>query len=198
MGKKIAVAFGTPSHTFLLYALDAGNLTIQDVEVVEVANAIDAAAAFKAGKVDAAVVWSPDDEDCVNNVSGSTILMSTKKASYIIADVFIAKEAWISSHQKELKSLVEGWMIGAAEVNESDVAKKKAAKILAAGLNQPEDFCYKAINNVRLCNLGDNKRFFGIESWNGMNGERLYDKMAKVYRAINLVKGSVPSFAFLS
>lgn len=198
MGKKIAVAFGTPSHTFLLYALDAGNLTVQDVEVVEVANAIDAAAAFKAGQVDAAVVWSPDDEDCVNNVSGSTILMSTKKASYIIADVFIAKETWISSHQKELKNLIEGWMIGAAEINESDVAKKKAAKILAAGLNQPEDFCYKAINNVRLCNLGDNKRFFGIESWNGMNGERLYDKMAKVYRAINLVKGPVPSFADIS
>jgi NitT/TauT family transport system substrate-binding protein len=28
-----------------------------------------------------------------------------------------------------------------------------------------------------------------------MNGERLYDKMAKVYRAINLVKGAVPSFS---
>lgn len=195
MGKKIAVAFGTPSHTFLLYALDAGNLTVQDVEVIEVANAIDAAAAFKAGKVDAAVVWSPDDQDCISTVSGAKILMSTKKASYIIADVFIAKEAWISSHQKELKALVEGWMIGAAELNTSDAAKKKAAKILAAGLNQPEDFCYNAINNVRLCNLGDNKRFFGIDPWTGMNGEKLYDKMTKVYRAINLVKGAVPSFS---
>lgn len=198
MGRKIAVAFGTPSHTFLLYALDAGNLAVQDVEIIKVANAIDAAVAFKAGKVDAAVVWSPDDEDCVNSVPGSKVLMSTKKASYIIADVFIAKEAWTLSHQKELKYLIEGWMTGAAEINTSDLAKKKAAKILAAGLNQPEDFCYKAINNVRLCNLGDNKRFFGVESWNGMNGERLYDKMAKVYCAINLVKGSVPSFADIS
>ena len=194
IGKKIAVAFGTPSHTFLLYALDAGNLAYTDVEVIEVANAIDAAATFKSGKVDAAVVWSPDDEDCVTKVLGAKVLMSTKKASYIIADVFIAKDAWIQSHQKELKSLIEGWMTGAAEINSSDVAKKKAAKILSVGLKIDEAFCYNAINNTRLCTWGDNKRFFGIDQlWTGMNGEKLYSKMTKVYRAIGLAK-TTPGF----
>lgn len=50
-------------------------------------------------------------------------------------------------------------MIGAAELNQSDANKKKAAGILAAGLKMPEDFCYNAINNVRLATHGDNKNF---------------------------------------
>jgi NitT/TauT family transport system substrate-binding protein len=49
----------TPSHTFLLWLLEAGNLTYDDIMPVKVANAIDAADLFKKGQVDAAVVWSP-------------------------------------------------------------------------------------------------------------------------------------------
>ena len=88
-GKKIAVAPLTPSHTFLLWLLDAGDLGYNDVQIVEVPNAIDAATAFKTNKVDAAVVWSPDDEQCVRDVAGAKVLESTKNASYIIADVFL-------------------------------------------------------------------------------------------------------------
>ena len=55
-GKRVAVAFGTPSHTFLLRMLQAANMSLKDITVVEVASAIDAATAFKAGRVDAAVV----------------------------------------------------------------------------------------------------------------------------------------------
>lgn len=83
-GKKIAVAEGTPSHTFLLWMLDMGGLSIMDVNIVKVPSAIDAAAAFKAGQVDAAVVWSPDDADCVKSVGGAKVLVSTKQAANII------------------------------------------------------------------------------------------------------------------
>jgi NitT/TauT family transport system substrate-binding protein len=91
-GKKVAFAEMTPSHTFLLWLLEAGGLTYSDIDAVKVANAIDAADLFKKGKVDAAVVWSPDDADCVAKVPGSKILQSTKSASHIIfAYIFIAK-----------------------------------------------------------------------------------------------------------
>ena len=60
----------TPSHTFLLWLFEAGNLQYSDIEPVKVANAIDAADIFKKGQVDAAVVWSPDDADCVAKVAG--------------------------------------------------------------------------------------------------------------------------------
>jgi NitT/TauT family transport system substrate-binding protein len=130
-GKKVSVAFGSPSHTFLLWLLDAGDLQYSDIQVVQAPSAVDSAAYFKAGKVDAAVVWSPDDEDCVTTVPGAKVLKSTKAATHIIADVFFAKEKFIQSHRNELKALVEGWLIGASEINTSEEAKKRAAKILA-------------------------------------------------------------------
>ena len=109
-GKKIAVAYGTPSNTFILWLLEANNMSWKDVQLVQVNSAIDAAAMFKSGNVDGAVVWSPDDQDCVVKVAGSKVLKSTKEATNIIADVFMAKKAYIESHEKELHGLVEGWL----------------------------------------------------------------------------------------
>jgi NitT/TauT family transport system substrate-binding protein len=194
-GKSVAVAFGTPSHTFLLWVLQAGDLKYSDVKIVEAPSAIDAAAYFKAGKVDAAVVWSPDDEDCVKNVSGAKVLKSTKEASFIIADVFYVKNNFLKAHKKELKGLVEGWLKGASELNQSDAAKRQAAKILAKGLRQPEDFCYNAINNVRLCTYGDNANFFNLSGdYKGVKGENIYNTMGKIYNKINLAPSDIPAW----
>ena len=177
-GKKIAVAPMTPSHSFLLWLIEAGDLNINDINIVEVPSAIDAADAFKAQTVDAAVVWSPDDQDCVTKVPGSRVLESTRNASHIIADVFIAKKQYIQNNREKLMKLYEGWMIGASEINQNASNKNKAAKILAQGLNQPEDFCLDAINNVRLATHGDNLDFFGLNrDYKGVTGEDLYNRM---------------------
>jgi len=190
---KIAVAFGTPSHTFLLWALDSAGLSRDDVQIVEVPSAIDAAAMFKSNRVDAAVVWSPDDQDCVESVTGAKVLTSTKDATHIIADGFFAKSAWIEANKDNLQKLIEGWMTGAAEINTNQSAKAEAAKILAKGLNMPEDFCLNAINNVRLCNIGDNKNFFGLNrDYTGIKGEDLYNTMSEAYAQVGLVKGMTP------
>ena len=72
--------------------MEVSGLKETDVKVVKVANAIDAASLFKNQQVDAAVVWSPDDMSCVQSVSGSKVLQSTKEASNIIADLFFVKK----------------------------------------------------------------------------------------------------------
>ena len=182
-GKKIAVAFGTPSHTFLIWLLNTAGIKYNEVTIVSVPSAIDAATTYKAQQVDAAVVWSPDDMDCVKNVVGTKILKSTKNTN-IIADVFYVKREFLNSHQKEIKALVEGWMKGAAEINTNSVAKQEAVKILATGLNQPEPFCENAIDNVRLTTIGDNKNFFNVNGdYTGVKGEDLYTKMGQIYQS---------------
>ena len=171
-------------------------LSVMDVEVVEVPSAIDAAASFKAGKVDAAVVWSPDDADCVKKVSGSKILVSTRKATHIIADGFMVKESVFKAKQAKFKGLVEGWLKGAAEINGSEEAKKKAAKILSDGFGADVDeaFALGAINNVRLTTYGDNLDFFGLNpSYTNVKGQSLYEKMAKVYGKLRLAS-NVPKY----
>ena len=194
-GKKIAFAEMTPSHTFLLWLLEAGNLDYSQIIPIKVGNAIDAADLFKKEQVDAAVVWSPDDADCISKVSGSKILQNTKQASYIIADIFVAKKKFVDKNFDMLKDLVEGWMIGAAEINSSEAAKMKAAKILAEGLNQPEDFCVQAINNVRLCTYGDNVNFFNISgNYKGVTGEDIYNKMSVKYAKLGYPTSNITSW----
>lgn len=194
-GKKVAFAEMTPSHTFLLWLLDAGSMKYSDIVPVKVANAMDAADLFKKEQVDAAVVWSPDDADCISKVSGSKVLQSTKQASNIIADIFVAKKKYVEENKDMLQKLYEGWMKGAAEINSDMNNKKKAAKILAQGLNQPEDFCLQAIDNARLCTHGDNKNFFGMDvNFKGIKGEDIYNKMAVKYAEAGYSTGNIANW----
>ncbi|MBL0191297.1 MAG: OmpA family protein [Saprospiraceae bacterium] len=199
-GKKIAVAEMTPSHSFLLWLLEAGGLSVKDVQIVPQPNAIDAASVFKSQQVDAAVVWSPDDADCVKSVPGARILESTKSASNIIADAFIAKKSFVDSHETKLQQLYEGWMQGAAEINSSDVNKRKAAKILSQAFDGfTEADMYSALGNVRLATHGDNKNFFGLNpSYKGVKAEELYTRMADVYKGLGFAQGKVPSWRLAS
>lgn len=184
-GKSIAVAELTPSHSFLLYLLNAGGLSLDDVDIKPQASAIDAAAAFKSQQVDAAVVWSPDDEQCVRAVAGSKVLESTRSASNIIADVFFAKREFVENNRDALQKLYQGWMIGAAEINSNPSAKDKAADILSTGLGIPRSDAMGAIDNVRLVTHGDNLNFFGLNpSYKGITGEALYSRMTNEYRSL--------------
>lgn len=190
-GKKIAVAFATPSHSFLLYVLDAADLLLTDVELVPVASAMDAAKIYISRKVDAAVVWSPDDDNCIKEVPGTKVLMSTKTAKYIIADVFYARESYLQEHQTEMRNFVEGWLKGAAEINAGGSSvKNEAARILHAGFGGEidMDFCRKAIDNVRLTTYGDNRLFFGLDKTENITGEKLYTTMSKKYKSLNMCK----------
>ena len=194
-GKTIAVAMGTPSHSFLLKTLEADNLKYNDLQVIEVGSAIDAAAQFKAGKVQAAVVWAPDDEDCLANVPGSKILVSTKQAANIIADVFFAKAEFIEANQKMLSQFVEGFLKGAAEINNNSSAREEAIKVLVSGLNISDVVASKTIDRVRLVTYGDNLNFFGMKpGFTGVKGEDLYSQMTRLYSdpLVGQIKGSVP------
>lgn len=198
-GKKIAVAYGTPSHTFILWLLEANNMTVRDVELIQVRSAIEAAAMAKSGSVDAAVVWSPDDDDIVQKMQGWKKLKTTREATNIIADVFYAKESYINENEAKLKSLVEGWLRGAAEINTDPAAKQKAAEILSVGLSQDLEFCKNAINNARLCTLGDNKGFFTVDGCNTcVTGEQLYQKMAMLYKQVGVISETPPIWRLVS
>ena len=89
-------------------------------------------------------------------------------------------------------------MIGAAEVNTSKEAKIKAAKILAEGLGQPEDWTMNAINNTRLATWGDNQAFFGLVQTNGVKGETIYTNMAENFAKVNAAPEKVPSWRSIS
>ena len=191
-GKTIAVAQGTPSHSLLIDVLKTNSLTVNDVKINFVASAIDAANLFKQQSVDAAVVWSPDDVDCVNKVSGSKVLTSTKTATNIIADGFIAKESYIAANESKIQKLYEAWMVGNMEINtDKDGAKKKAAKILSDRFQMKELDALASMGNVRYVTHGDNLNFFGLGDPKAVTGDALYSKMSGIYSEMKMVENPV-------
>jgi NitT/TauT family transport system substrate-binding protein len=191
-GKTIAVAVGTPSQTLLIRAIESGQVEYGDLVIKSMGSATDAANAFKAGQVDVAIVWSPDDEDCLSAVNGSKVLISTKEAKYCIADVFYAKAEFIKSHQKEIAGFTAGLLEASAELNSNPTARDAAQKLMAKHFNVPE--AVMDLNNARFTTYGDNENFFNLTPTRCkcVNGEDLYTKMAREFNKIKLAPDNVP------
>ncbi len=194
-GQKVAYAPFTPSETFLIFMLESAGMTIKDITPVEVQNPIDAATAFKGGKVAAAVVWSPDDIIATRDVPGSRVLQTTREASNIIADVFMVKDKFIRNNREKMHQFYEGWMKAAAEINTNKSNKEKAARILGQTTGLPTADAMGMIDNVYFTTHGDNLNFFGQNpNFKGMKAEALYTKMGREFEKLNRAPTNRPTW----
>lgn len=192
-GKKIAYAVGTASHTLLLNVLETSNMKMSDIDGYQVADGVEAATAFKNGQCDAALVWAPDDEDCVAALPGAKVLVSSAVASQIIADGLLVKKTVLDQKRAVITKLLKAWLQGNAKINTDAAAKKEANALFAKGFKFPEDVAAKSADKVYFSTLGDNINFFGLNStYTGMTGERMYGRMAVKYTEIGLAKSPAP------
>lgn len=200
-GKKIAVAEGTASNTFLIKFLETSGLSMSDVILVKVADGIEAAAQFKDRVVPAAVVWTPDGEDITESPEfkgKSRILASTEKAPFIIADCLISTEEKIKEKKELLVKFLTAWLeingqINTGTVNKNDVARAFASVFFGSDNEKDIAFGLNGVNKVRLTTVGDNLNFFGLNAtYTGVTGEQLYNKMALTYSRLNLTKNPLP------
>ena len=197
-GKKIATAYRNPSHTLTLFALETAGLKPFDVTLVEAQDPIQAVQMFKAGAVDAAAVWTPDDVEALEKVEGSKRIFSTQEAGELIHDVFLVREGWANEHERELEALFEGWMRGAVAVETDPAAREQAIQIMADGYDMPLDFFEQTFDNAYRTNAADNECFFGItpkgEDGCQVNGADVYNNAVGLYEAANVIRGTPPRF----
>lgn len=190
--KTVAVAEGTASNTLLIKILEANQMTMGDIVLKKVADGIEAAKLFKAGTVDAAVVWTPDDGDCLAAIPGSKILVGSKDAPYIIADGLLASKTFIDGHKDLLGKFASAWLTANGELNASQSLRVEAAKAFAKVFNVDEVFAQNGIEKVRLTTFGDNLNFFGLNpQYVGVTGEQLYSKMSIQYSDLKLTSKPV-------
>lgn len=199
-GKKVAAAKGSPSMTLLAKVLEAGGLRYSDIEFIGTDSAPQAAEMFKAGKVDVAVVWAPDDQDCLKAVNGSRVVMSTGDVPYAIADVLYAKESVINERRADLVAFTTGVLTASAELNASPAVRKQAAAILAKAMKQDVGFMEGAVENVRFTTYGDNLSFFEMAatSRGSVTGQELYNQMGATFAELGLAPNSLPSWRSLT
>jgi NitT/TauT family transport system substrate-binding protein len=183
-GKKLACAEATPSHYFALYALTQGGLTNRDVQWVFTTSAVDAANVFKAGKVDAAVSWSPDVYIAARERPGAHILASTKEASNLIADIFVARGDFIEQHPEDIRRFVAGWLKGVdlANANPEKTALLLTKSFSGIGLEDAKGM----LQDVKLPNYAENRAFFAAQ---GMvaNYNSIYKTAQGIWRRIGKV-----------
>jgi NitT/TauT family transport system substrate-binding protein len=160
-GRKLACAEATPSHYFALFALSQGGLSNRDVQWVFTSSAVEAANVFKAGQVDAAVSWSPDVYIAARERSGGHILASTREASNLIADIFVARGDFLKSHPEEARRFVAGWLKGVEMANASP---DRTAALLAQSFSgiSLED-AKGMLQDVKLPTYAENRAFLASQ-----------------------------------
>jgi NitT/TauT family transport system substrate-binding protein len=106
-GKTIALEEFSVSHFLLVTALTRNGMTPADVKIVNL-SAGDAAAAFIAGRVDAATVWNP----WVNQIELSgkgQALFTSKDIPGLIPDLLVAQEKSLAANRKDYLGMVRAW-----------------------------------------------------------------------------------------
>ena len=104
--------------TSRLYVLTQGGLTNRDVNWVFTASAVDAANVFKAGKVDAAVSWSPDVYVAAREREGGHILGLHQGSEQPHRGHLRGPRRLPQKHPEDARRFVAGWLKGVEMVQE--------------------------------------------------------------------------------
>ena len=153
-GKSVALEQFSISHFVLATALAKNGMSINDVKVVNL-SAGDAAAAFIAGRVDAAVVWNP----WVNKIEASgkgRPLFTSRDMPGLIPDLLVAhgKALRDKGKRQELVGMLRAWFETEAFIRANpDEAVRIMSKVV--GIKPGE---YKVfLPGTRFFNSADNQ-----------------------------------------
>ena len=179
-GKQISLALFTPSHWLLESSISNSQLTDEQQRqivqsLVGKSASPDARADFVANKVDAAVVWEPDVTEALQKRRNSHIVVSTKTAANLIADIMVAREEFIKEHPDVIKKFIQGWLDGTAEANRRP---EQVVKVLMENeplyKEQGEKITREGLPTVKWADLTDNTQMFGLDG-----SEPLFDRIFK-------------------
>lgn len=148
LGKTVVLQRYGPHVDYLDRLLRDAGLSFSDVKVrwvaeltappTPAASAVDPAAAMRAdGTVDAVMVISPDaaaltsggvGTGAEDSVKGAHVLLSTKTADRVIADVYAVRRDWFDAHKDEVRRFVHALFLGQEKLEalKADKAKRKA------------------------------------------------------------------------
>ena len=158
-GKRIALEEYSISHFVLVTALAKNGMTPKDVKVVNM-TAGDAAAAFLAGRVEAAVVWNP----WVNQIQSSgkgKALFTSRNMPGLVPDLLVAQEKSIASKRKDFVGMIKAWYDVEKFIRDQpDEAAKIMAKVVGMDAGEYKVF----LPGTRYFDQKDNLEAFGPAS----------------------------------
>ncbi|EGO64373.1 ABC transporter substrate-binding protein [Acetonema longum] len=161
-GRQVAYHTGSASHFFLKAILDRAGLSEKDIQSVDV-KASEAASAFMAGKVDAAVTWEPHLSKAV--AQNGMILSTTTDTPGLIADVLTVHADFARDSAKETQAIVEALAEASAFMQ---THPDEANKILAVLFKQTPEEVASDSKTIKFYDLKGNQEFYGTQEKPGL------------------------------
>jgi ABC-type nitrate/sulfonate/bicarbonate transport system substrate-binding protein/outer membrane protein OmpA-like peptidoglycan-associated protein len=209
-GKTIAVQAYGPHVDYLSKILKDAGLSLKDINIrwTKDLTGTDNAPAevlFK-NDVDAAFVIIPDGLALTSNgtvgtgaegsVKGARIMLSTKTANRIIADVYAVRSDFFQSNRKQVEAFVHGLLLGTQELKglfnnkEKNLAEYKALASASAAIlldsAQATADAEALYGDCEFAEFRGNVKFFGDEKWpRSMN--RLVEEIQSAFITIGLL-----------
>lgn len=106
-GKTVGTELGTVDHFLLLQALEKNGMSEKDI-VYKNLTVPDAAAAFRQGKLDGAVLWQPSLNDVVKE-GKANLLFTSKDVPGLIPDLLVFQEKVAAERSADIQAIVNVW-----------------------------------------------------------------------------------------
>ena len=184
-GKKLVLAQNSPSHYFALNMLVSGGVQPSEVNMVFTEDAFQAAAAFNAQKdIAGCVSWAPDIYNLAK-AKGNRLLVTTKEANHLIADVWFARADFARDNSPILEAISRG-IFDAMERLKDEPERQKVSGLMASGYNIPASDALGMLGDAHSTNWAENFQFF-INQNNPTNFERIWQRSYLLYRRIGAI-----------
>ncbi|WP_432696393.1 ABC transporter substrate-binding protein [Marinobacterium sp. YM272] len=165
-GQRVGVNEGSVSQFWLSYLLSQQQMDMSDLQI-ENMTADDAASAFIAGRIPAAVTWEPHLSMVRSHDTGGKVLVDSSSTPGVIVDVVALNCDVIENQPEDVKALVKG-LYKAVEYTKEN--PEKAYEIMAKGvggyLSDPAELA-AAAQSVRFYNSPMSKQLLGTDDSRG-------------------------------
>lgn len=145
-GKKVAAEEGTVDHYLLLKVLKEGGLQASDITFVPLETGA-AAAAFAAGKVDAAGVYAPFTTQALKR-PGSKALTTSRDHPGAISDLLVCRSEFVAKHPEALQQVVNSWF-ATLKLIKTDPAATLPILVQRSGVSEAEFKAYDAGTTIQ-------------------------------------------------
>ncbi|MEI7598479.1 MAG: ABC transporter substrate-binding protein [Aestuariivirga sp.] len=158
-GKQVGMNEGSVSQFWFNILLTREGMTEKDLEITNM-TADDAAAAFIAGQIPAAVTWEPH-LSLVRTKKQGKVLIDSAETPGLIVDVVDLTCDYIKNNPKDVEAFNKGLFKAVEFIKTNpDEAYAIMAKGVGGYLEKPEDFA-EAAKGVRFYDQARNIEFFG-------------------------------------
>jgi len=154
-GKKVAAEEGTVDHYLLLKVLKDAGLKGSDITFVPLETGA-AAAAFAAGKVDAAGVYAPFTTQALKR-PGSKAITTSREHPGAISDLLVCRTEFVNKNPEAIQKVVDAWF-ATLRLMKDDPAATLPILVQRSGVSEAEFKAYDAGTTIQT--LLENRRNF--------------------------------------